>query len=57
MTSDSQKQELELTKSEIEEILRRVDSLPALDPRPADEIVGYDENGAPAIATAPNRKA
>jgi hypothetical protein len=33
MTSDSSKQELARTKSEIEEILRRVDSLPVLDPR------------------------
>jgi hypothetical protein len=47
MTSDSSKQELARTKSEIEEILRRVDSLPVLDPRPADEIFGYDEHCLP----------
>jgi hypothetical protein len=28
-------------------ILARVDNLPILDPRPADEILGYDENGLP----------
>lgn len=32
---------------QIEDILRRVDALPALDDRPADEILGYDENGVP----------
>ena len=47
MTSEPKKQELERTKSEIDEILRRVDSLPALDSRPADEIIGYDEHGFP----------
>lgn len=33
--------------SQLEEILRRVDQLPILDPRSADEIIGYDENGLP----------
>jgi hypothetical protein len=28
--------------------LRRVDSLPILDPRSADEIIGYDKDGLPA---------
>jgi antitoxin VapB len=28
-------------------ILRRVDSLPVLDDRPAEEILGYDEYGLP----------
>ncbi len=31
----------------IAEILRRVDSLPTLDTRPEDEILGYDEHGLP----------
>ena len=31
----------------VEDILRRVDSLPSLDDRPADEILGYDESGLP----------
>ena len=28
-------------------ILRRVDAMPVLDRRPADEILGYDEHGLP----------
>ena len=32
---------------QIEDLLRRVDSLPTLDSRPDDEIVGYDEHGMP----------
>ncbi len=32
---------------QLEDILQRVDKLPVLDPRPPDEIVGYDENGLP----------
>jgi antitoxin VapB len=28
-------------------ILRRVDALPVLDERPADDILGYDERGLP----------
>jgi len=47
MTADPKKRELERTKSEIDEILRRVDSLPVLDSRTADEIIGYDEHGLP----------
>jgi antitoxin VapB len=31
----------------LEEILRRVDQLPVLDARSADEILGYDEHGLP----------
>jgi antitoxin VapB len=31
----------------VEDILRRVDNLPVLDTRSADEILGYDENGLP----------
>jgi antitoxin VapB len=33
--------------TQLEEILRRVDDLPVLDPRSADEIMGYDEHGLP----------
>jgi antitoxin VapB len=33
--------------SQLEEILRRVDQLPILDSRSADEILGYDEHGLP----------
>jgi len=33
--------------SQLEDILRRVDQLPVLDPRTPDEIIGYDEQGLP----------
>ena len=33
--------------AQLDDILRRVDALPDLDSRSADEIVGYDENGLP----------
>ncbi|MDB5578830.1 MAG: hypothetical protein JWR80_4006 [Bradyrhizobium sp.] len=33
---------------ELEAIARRSDALPVLDNRPADEIIGYDENGLPS---------
>lgn len=32
---------------ELDEIARRCAALPVIDPRPADEILGYDENGLP----------
>ncbi len=32
---------------QVEDLLRRVDALPNLDSRPEDEILGYDEHGAP----------
>ncbi len=35
------------TTAQIEDLLRRIDSLPILDSRSADEILGYDENGMP----------
>jgi antitoxin VapB len=34
--------------SQLQEILRRVDQLPVLDSRPADEILGYDQHGIPS---------
>jgi len=33
--------------SQLEDILRRVDQLPILDPRAADEVLDYDEHGLP----------
>jgi len=32
---------------QIEDLLRRVDALPTIDPRSPDEILGYDEHGMP----------
>lgn len=32
---------------QVEDLLRRVDALPTLDFRPADQILGYDEHGLP----------
>jgi antitoxin VapB len=32
---------------QIDDIMRRVDALPGLDHRTADEILGYDEHGLP----------
>lgn len=32
-------------REELEELLRRVDALPEIDPRPADEILGYGKDG------------
>jgi len=32
----------------IEDLLQRVDSLPTLDSRPEDEILGYGEDGLPS---------
>ncbi|MEO6318654.1 MAG: type II toxin-antitoxin system VapB family antitoxin [Acidimicrobiales bacterium] len=32
---------------ELEQIARHCAALPVLDPRPADEILGYDEHGLP----------
>jgi hypothetical protein len=47
MANDVHKEKLKRKKSEIEENLRRVDSLPVLDSRTTDEIIGYDEHGLP----------
>lgn len=35
-------------RRDLDEILARVDALPELDTRSADEILGYDENGLPS---------
>ena len=37
----------QILSSQLQEILRRVDQLPVLDSRSADEILGYDEHGLP----------
>lgn len=37
----------QVVAGQIEDLLRRVDSLPPLDSRPEDEILGYDEHGMP----------
>jgi antitoxin VapB len=34
-----------LLSNQLEDLLRRVDALPTLDSRTADEILGYDEHG------------
>ncbi|MGA9356113.1 MAG: type II toxin-antitoxin system VapB family antitoxin [Terriglobales bacterium] len=36
-----------LLASQISDLLRRVDALPILDPRSANEILGYDNDGLP----------
>lgn len=37
----------QILAGQLQEILRRVDQLPVLDSRSADEILGYDEYGLP----------
>jgi antitoxin VapB len=37
----------QILAGQLEDILRRVDQLPILDSRSADEILGYDEHGLP----------
>jgi antitoxin VapB len=37
----------QILAGQLEEILRRVDRLPVIDSRSADEILGYDEHGIP----------
>jgi antitoxin VapB len=36
-----------LKREKLNDILRRIDALPDLDRRPADEILGYDDRGLP----------
>lgn len=37
-----------ILREQVEEILRRMDALPILDERSAEEIIGYDEHGIPS---------
>ena len=39
-----------LLAGQIEDLLRRVDTLPVLDPRTLDEILGYDKDGLRPVA-------
>jgi hypothetical protein len=41
-------EETERRKADLDETLRRVDSLPTLDSRSANEIISYDEVGLAA---------
>ncbi len=36
-----------IVAGQLDDLLRRVDQLPTLDSRPADEILGYDQHGMP----------
>jgi antitoxin VapB len=36
-----------ILRDQLEDVLRRVDAMPRLDNRPADEILDYDEHGVP----------
>lgn len=42
-----QQRKSRLLSSQLEEIVHRVDKLPILDSRVADEVLGYDEHGLP----------
>ena len=42
-----QQRRSQVLAGQLEEILRRVDQLPILDPRSPDEILGYDKHGLP----------
>jgi antitoxin VapB len=41
------KRRTQILTSQLEDLLRRVDAMPILDSRSADEILGYDEHGMP----------
>jgi antitoxin VapB len=41
------RQRSHILAGQVEDLLRRVDALPTLDSRPDDEILAYDEHGAP----------
>jgi antitoxin VapB len=43
----NQRPQRRIMTEKLEDILRRVDALPALDTRPEDEILGYDKQGIP----------
>ena len=40
--------EKEHQRKSVDELQRRVDALPTIDSRAADEILGYDKNGLPS---------
>jgi antitoxin VapB len=42
-----QKRPAQVMSAKLNDILRRVDSLPTLDTRPEAEILGYDDQGVP----------
>ncbi len=42
-----QKRSGHIMTTKLDDILRRVDSLPTLDTRPEEEILGYDNQGVP----------
>jgi antitoxin VapB len=42
-----QRRQGRIMTEKLEDILRRVDALPALDTRPEEEILGYDGQGMP----------
>ena len=42
-----QRRKTQILNEKLEDILRRVDALPAVDTRPEDEILGYDSQGLP----------
>jgi antitoxin VapB len=42
-----QQRKSQILRSQLDDILRRVDQLPVLDSRTPDEIFGYDEHGLP----------
>ena len=48
MASNRRKKRNQRRRIKVNDILERVDTLPILDPRSADEVVGYDEQGLPA---------
>lgn len=47
VTIEQEKPPKTFNRATIEEALARLDELPVLDDRPADEIIGYDEYGLP----------
>lgn len=46
-SADREQQALDVLRTELRAIQRSYASLPVLDDRPADEILGYDEHGLP----------
>jgi antitoxin VapB len=44
----SEERRLRRRRRSIDDLVERFQKLPILDPRSADEIIGYDENGLPA---------